>query len=319
MSTVKTVPFDARPTAPQRWGAISRRIFGDMGSLGYFLRLAVLLLFALYFGLPLLWLLLAPSKDQTAIITLKPLEFGTWSTVLKSWDNINVYQHSEIWLWFRNSIFYVVASLVVGLAIGIPAGYILAVARFPGRNLLLWLTLITMLLPPSAMVLPLFLELNLVHLVNTEWAVILPACFFPFGVYLAYVYYSSSLPLDLLDAARVDGCSEFDLFLHIALPLAKPLIGLLAFINFNANWNNFFGPYVLLNDDTLFNLPVGLQTMIASTSAIRPGFNTTPGMLKFQQADAAMAGLIMIVPVVIVFLLSQRYVIGGAFTGSIKG
>jgi multiple sugar transport system permease protein len=74
-----------------------------------------------------------------------------------------------------------------------------------------------------------------------------------------------------------------------------------------------------LNDDTLFNLPVGLQTMIASTSAIRPGFNTTPGMLKFQQADAAMAGLIMIVPVVIVFLLSQRYVIGGAFTGSIKG
>jgi multiple sugar transport system permease protein len=319
MSTVKTVPFEAPLTAPQRRKAISRRIFGDMGSFGYFLRLAVLLLFALYFGLPLLWLLLAPSKDQTAIITLKPLEFGTWSTVLKSWDNVNVYQHSEIWVWFRNSIYYVVASLAIGLAIGIPAGYILAVARFPGRNLLLWLTLITMLLPPSAMVLPLFLELNLVHLVNTEWAVILPACFFPFGVYLAYVYYSSSLPLDLLDAARVDGCSEFNLFLHIALPLAKPLIGLLAFINFNTNWNNFFGPYVLLNDDTLFNMPVGLQTMIASTSAIRPGFNTTPGMLKFQQADAAMAGLVMIVPVVIVFLLSQRYVIGGAFTGSIKG
>ena len=117
----------------------------------------------------------------------------------------------------------------------------------------------------------------------------------------------------------MDGCSEWALFRHIALPLAKPLFGLLAFISFNANWNNFFGPYVMLNNNKLFSLPVGLQTMIAGTSAIRPGFNTTPGLLKFQQADAAMAGLVMIVPVVIVFLLSQRYVVGGAFTGSVKG
>jgi multiple sugar transport system permease protein len=319
MSEIKTTPSDIFPSAPQWWKTISRRIFGDMGFLGYFLRLAILLLFVLYFGLPLLWLLLAPSKDQFEIITLNPLAFGNWDTVLKSWNNINQYVHGEIWLWFRNSIIYVVSSLAVGLVIGIPAGYILAVARFPGRNLLLWLTLITMLLPPSAMVLPLFLELNLVRLINTAWAVILPACFFPFGVYLTFVYYSSSLPTDLLDAARVDGCSEWALFRHIALPLAKPLLGLLAFISFNANWNNFFGPYVMLNNNKLFNLPVGLQTMIAGTSAIRPGFNTTPGMLKFQQADAAMAGLVMIVPVVIVFLLSQRYVVGGAFTGSVKG
>jgi multiple sugar transport system permease protein len=318
MSTT-TIPNDTDPTGMQRARGFSRRLFGDMGSLGTILRLAVLLLFALYFGLPLLWLLLAPSKDQFAINKLFPLAFGNWATVIKSWNDINQYSNGEIWLWFRNSVFYAVSSLAVGLTIGIPAGYMLAVGRFPGRNLLLWLTLITMLLPPSAMVLPLFLELNVAHLVNTIWAVILPASFFPFGVYLSYVYYSSNLPVDLIDAARVDGCSELDLFRHIALPLAKPLLGLLAFISFNANWNNFFSPYVLLNDNKLFNLPVGLQTMIASTSAIRPGFNTTPGLLKFQQADAAMAGLVMILPVVIVFLLSQRYVVAGAFTGSVKG
>ncbi len=319
MSLEKSVPYDTPSIAQQRRKAISRRILGDMGPIGYFVRLAILLVFVLYFGLPLLWLLLAPSKDQTAIITLKPLAFGSWATVLKSWNNVNEYVHGEIWVWFKNSVFYVLSSLAVSLAIGIPAGYIMAVARFPGRKLLLWLTLITMLLPPSAMVLPLFLELNLVHLINTVWSVILPACFFPFGVYLTYVYYSSSLPTDLLDAARVDGCSEFALFRYIALPLAKPLLGLLAFISFNANWNNFFGPYVMLSNNKLFNMPVGLQTMIAGTSAIRPGFNTTPGMLKFQQADAALAGLIMIVPVVIVFLFAQRYVIAGAFTGSVKG
>jgi multiple sugar transport system permease protein len=319
MSNMKTTSYGTPPAAPRRWKINSYRIFGDIGGLGYILRLIILLVFAIYFVAPVLWLILAPSKDQFAITGLNPLAFGSWETVLKSWQNINAYQHGEIWLWFRNSIVYVLSSLLIGLAISIPAGYILAIARFPGRKLLLWLTLITMLLPPSAMVLPLFLELNLVHLINTAWAVILPACFFPFGVYLAYVYYGTTLPMDLLDAAHVDGCSEWGFFRHIALPLAKPLIGLLAFINFNANWNNFFSPYVMLNNDKLYNLPVGLANMIASTSAIKPGFNTTPGMLKFQQADAAMAALIMIVPVVIVFLFSQRYVISGALTGSVKG
>lgn len=315
MSEMKITSFKT----PARWKKYGYRIFGDIGGLGYVLRLIVLLVFAIYFVVPFFWLLLAPSKDQFAIINANPLAFGSWETVLKSWQNVNAYQNGVIWLWFRNSIIYVGSSLAIGLAISIPAGYILAIARFPGRRLLLWLTLITMLLPPSAMVLPLFLELNLFHLVNSAWAVILPACFFPFGVYLAYVYYSTTLPLDLLDAARVDGCSEWGFFRLIAVPLAKPLIGLLAFINFNANWNNFFGPYVMLNNDKLYNLPVGLANMIASTSAIRPGFNTTPGILKFQQADAAMAALIMIVPVVIVFLFSQRYVISGALTGSVKG
>jgi multiple sugar transport system permease protein len=177
-----------------------------------------------------------------------------------------------------------------------------------------------MLLPPSALVLPMFMELNLFHLVNTQWAVILPSAFFPFGTYLTYIYYASSLPPDLLDAARVDGCSEAQLFWHIALPLAAPLLGLLAFINFSTNWNNFFGPYVLLNDDTLFNLPVGIQQFVAATSALRPGFNPSPGvMVGYQQAEAALFGLIMVVPVAIVFLVAQRYVVGGAFTGSLKG
>jgi len=210
-------------------------------------------------------------------------------------------------------------ALIGSLIISIPAGYILAIKRFPGRRLVLWLTLITMLLPASALVLPLFLELNVVHLINTQWAVMVPSLFFPFGVYLTYIYYASSLPPEILDAAVVDGCTEAQTFWRVALPLATPLLGLLAFINFTANWNNFFLPYVMLNDDALYNLPVGVQSMISSTSALRPGFNPTPGAISFQFADAAMIGLIMIVPVVIIFLFAQRYVISGAFTGAVKG
>jgi multiple sugar transport system permease protein len=292
----------------------------DTGILGFGLRWAVLLLFAVYFFVPLLWLILAPSKSAPDLLERNPLAFGSFQRIQEAWQRIMEYQDGEVLLWAFNSVRYAAWGLALSLATCIPAGYILAVARFAGRRLLLWLTLITMLLPPSALVLPMFMELNLVHLINTQWAVILPTAFFPFGTYLTYIYYASSLPPELLDAARVDGCSEVQLFWHIALPLATPLLGLLAFINFTTNWNNFFGPYVLLNDDRLFNLPVGLQQFAAATSALRPGFNPSPGvMVGYQQAEAALFGLIMVVPVAIVFLVAQRYVVGGAFTGSIKG
>jgi multiple sugar transport system permease protein len=297
-----------------------RRYVGDLGIIGYVIRLAILLIFAIYFVVPLVWLLFATTRDPTSLYSSWfPLTFGSIDRLATSWSNIIGYQNGEMLLWLGNSIRYAGLSLLGSLAICIPAGYILAIGRFPGRRVLLWLTLITMLLPVSAMVLPMFLELNLAGLIDTQWAVILPAMFFPFGVYLSYVYYGSSLPRELVDAARVDGASELRVFWNLALPLARPLLGLLAFISFNANWNNFFGPYVFLNNDKLYNLPVGLNSIVAATSALRPGFNPTPGAPAFVQADAAMAAMFTIVPVVIVFIFSMRYVTSGAFTGGVKG
>ncbi len=320
MSKIDTPRPDSRPALLQRWNHFWMRTGGDIGILGFGLRWGVLLLFAAYFFIPLLWLVLAPSKNAPDLLELRPLAFGSFQRIGEAWQRIIEYQNGEVLQWAWNSVRYAIWAMGLSLATSIPAGYILAVARFPGRRLLLWLTLITMLLPSSALVLPMFMELNLVHLINTQWAVILPTAFFPFGTYLTYIYYASSLPSELLDAARVDGCSEVGLFWHIALPLATPLLGLLVFINFNTNWNNFFGPYVLLNNDRLFNLPVGVQQFVTATSALRPGFNPSPGvMVGYQQAEAALFGLLMVVPVAIVFLIAQRYVIGGAFTGSIKG
>jgi multiple sugar transport system permease protein len=320
MSEIDTLRPDSRPSLLLRWRHFRMRTGGDIGIFGFGLRWAVLLLFAVYFFVPILWLVLATSKSAPELLELKPLAFGSFQRIQEAWQRIIEYQDGEVLVWAFNSIRYALWALVLSLVISIPAGYILAVARFPGRRLLLWLTLITMLLPPSALVLPMFMELNLFHLINTQWAVILPSAFFPFGTYLTYIYYASSLPPELLDAARVDGGSEVQLFWHIALPLAKPVLGLLAFINFITNWNNFFGPYVLLNDNRLFNLPVGIQQFVAATSALRPGFNPSPGvMVGYQQAEAALLGLIMVIPVAMVFLIAQRYVIGGAFTGSVKG
>jgi len=260
--------------------------------------------------------LFAPSKNDPELLSWQPLAFGSFARYREAFKNLLVFNNGQVISWAYNSFIYVLYSLILSLAISLPAGYILAIAKFPGRYVVLWATLITMMLPGSALVLPLFLEMNLFRLVNTPWSVILPAVFFPFGVYLTFIYYNTSLPKDILDAARVDGCNEFALFRHVGLPLAKPLIGLLAFISFTNNWNNYFGPFVMLNDDRLYNLPVGIQALITGTSALRPTFGTD---LPFHRAEAALSGLIMVLPVVIVFMVSQRYVISGAFTGSTKG
>src|SRR5512140_758538 len=217
MSQFDTLRPNARPTLLQRRGRFWARTIGDMGILGFGLRWGVLLLFAAYFFIPMLWLVLAMSKSAPQLLELPPLAFGSFQRIQEAWQRIIEYQNGEVLHWALNSILYAASGLALSLACCLPAGYILAVARFPGRRLLLWLTLITMLLPPSALILPMFMELNLVHLINTRWAVILPSAFSPFGTYLTYIYYASSLPPELLDAARVDGCSEAQLFRHIAL------------------------------------------------------------------------------------------------------
>ena len=113
----------------------------------------------------------------------------------------------------------------------------------------------------------------------------------------------------------MDGASELQLFLKIGLPLARPLLGLLTFLSFTANWNNYFLPFVMLNDDRLFNLPVGIQALMSGTSAMRPTFATD---LPIKRPEVALAGLILVIPVALVFLLSQRFVISGALTGATK-
>jgi multiple sugar transport system permease protein len=293
-----------------------QQLANDISWPGVFFWAAILLLFLLFFGIPMVWLLFAPSKNDPELLNMAPLSFGSLARYVEAFNNLLVFNNGQVLTWAYNSVFYVVVSLILSLIISVPAGYILAVALFPGRNAILWATLITMMLPGSALVLPLFLEMNLFGLVNTPWSVIFPAIFFPFGVYLTFIYYNTSLPRDMLDAARVDGCNEFNLFRFVGLPLAKPLLGLLAFIGFNNNWNNYFGPFVMLNDDALYNLPVGIQALISGTTALRPTFGTD---LPFHRAEAALSGVIMVLPVVIVFIISQRYVISGAFTGSMKG
>ena len=127
-----------------------------------------------------------------------------------------------------------------------------------------------MIMPAAALVLPIFLELNAVHLIGSVLSVILPFSFFPFGVYLAYIYYATAVPRDLLDAARVDGCGEWQTFRRVALPLAKPVVALVFFFSFVADWNNFFLPYAVLADSSQYPIQVGLSDLLSSTPSFNP-------------------------------------------------
>jgi multiple sugar transport system permease protein len=204
---------------------------------------------------------------------------------------------------------------VLTLVVSIPAGYALAKTDFRFRRAILIATLMVMLIPNTALVLPIFLEISAVHLVGTPWAVILPFAFFPFGVYLAYIYFSTSVSKTLLDAARIDGASEFMAFWRIALPLAMPVVALVGFFNFVSNWNNYFLPFVMLPGSKTMPIQVGLVELLANVQQFNP---TTAATIVITLPQLALATLISVAPVLIVFLFSQRFLVSGLTAGATK-
>jgi multiple sugar transport system permease protein len=272
--------------------------------------------FALFFVLPVIWLLLAPSKTADQVVHDWPLSFGSFSQIGHAWSHLIAFQNHALLRWMRNSAIYSGGSLVLTLATSVPAGYALALTRFRGRTTLLVVTLISMIMPSATLVLPIFLEMNQFHLIGTVWSVILPFSFYPFGVYLVYIYFATSLPREIIAAARIDGCTEWQVFTRIALPLARPVVGLVAFFSFVGNWNNFFLPYLVLPNSDQFPVQVGLNQLLSST----PSFNPVAGAgLNITIPELALAIIVAILPVLVLFLFSQRALVSGMLAGSTKG
>jgi multiple sugar transport system permease protein len=275
----------------------------------------LLVVAALFFLVPILWLLLASTKSPTALVRQNPFSFGSFGDLRTNFDHLMSFQGGAVKTWMTNSVVYALGSLVITVLVSVPAGFAMAKIDFPGRKLLLMTTLVVMLMPTAALVLPTFLELNWAHLINTPLSVILPFSFFPFGVYLAYIYFSTTIPPDLLAAAKLDGCGDFKAFWHVALPLATPVVALVGFFSFVNNWNNFFLPYVMLPGSGQFPMQVGLTQMLAST----PTFNPVVGAsAEVQPPELVLATLISVAPVLIVFVFSQRFLVAGLTAGGTK-
>jgi multiple sugar transport system permease protein len=282
------------------------------------LRLAILAAFAVFFVAPIVWLLFAPTKSDHALVTGGPFSFGSLHQVSLAWKHLDAFSDHIFRKWIGNSLLYAFSATAIVLATAIPAGYGLAFGSFPGRKLLLTLTLVVMIMPAAALVLPIFLELNSLHLIGSVLAVILPFAFFPFGVYLAYIYYATAVPRDLLDAARADGCGEWLTFRRVALPLAKPVVALVFFFSFVADWNNFFLPYAVIADSSQYPIQVGLSDLLSSTPSFNPAQGGGGQQVNIFRPELALATLIAVIPVAIVFMLSQRALVRGLVGGAVK-
>jgi multiple sugar transport system permease protein len=218
--------------------------------------------------------------------------------------------------WFLNSVVYSAASVTLALATAVPAGYALAKFRFPGRSTVLFLTLVMMIVPSAALILPLYLEMSALQLTNTAWSVILPMSFYPFGVYIIFLFAASTMPDSIIEAARVDGCGEWVIFLRIFTPLARPAIVMVGFFAFVSSWNAFFLPYIMLSSQELATMQTGLQLLVANTGAVT-GANFTG--LPIKAPEVALASIFSILPILLIFAFAQRYLVAGQTAAAEKG
>lgn len=275
-----------------------------------------LIFFAVLSLIPMVWLLLTPTKTDAEVSNRNPLAFGRLSGYLTAWKNLQFFDSGVVAHWAWNSLWYTAIIVVIATSTASLAGFALSASKIRFKRALLISTLITMLVPPMALVVPVFVLVDKIKLMDNPWSVILVSSLYPFGVFLSYIYYSTTIPKELYEAARIDGCDDFRLFTKIALPLSGPIISLLAFFAFIGNWANYFLPYVLLPSSEHFTLPIGLGFLFYSTPAINPGVGATS--VPIFKPEIALAGVLIAVPIMIVFLISQKRLIRGMLSGSIK-
>jgi multiple sugar transport system permease protein len=262
-----------------------------------------------YSVLPLMWMLFSITKTQPELLS----SFGLWfSGPFALFDNLGeVVTHDDgIFLrWFANTLIYVVVGAGGATILATAAGYGLAKYRFRGRNVVFASILGAIAVPGTALAVPTFLLFSQVGLTNTMWAIILPSLVSPFGLYLMWVFSAEAVPTELLEAARVDGAGEWRTFFTISLRLLAPGIVTVALFAIVATWNNYFLPLIMLNDQDLYPLTLGLYQWLADASGIgaQPVFNLV-----------ITGSFLTIVPIVIAFLVLQRYWQSGLSAGSVK-
>jgi multiple sugar transport system permease protein len=269
----------------------------------------LLVVFLLYFLLPLFWIVISSTKSNDDLFSTFGLWFGRFNLVANVRQVFSYDDHVYL-SWLGNTAYYSVLSATGAALVSTLAGYAFAKYRFRGRSLLFAIVLGSIMVPQTALVIPTYLLLSRVGMINTPLAVILPSLVSPFAVYLMRVYSEQAVPDDLLDAARVDGASEVRIFWGIAFRILLPGFATVLLLAFVATWNNYFLPLVVLSDQNLYPVTVGLAQWNALASA--------GGGAQVVYSLVITGALIAILPVIAAFLILQRYWQGGLTVGSLK-
>jgi multiple sugar transport system permease protein len=269
----------------------------------------LLVLFLIYSLAPVFYLIVSATKSNNDLFT----SFGFWFAdfaIVENLQQVFTHQNGIFSTWLINSFMYSSIIAVGAALLSTLAAYAFSKYEFFGKRALFAIVLGAVMIPQTALVIPLFLMLTKIGLVDTMWAVILPSCVSPFGVFLMKSYIDESVPDELIQAARVDGAGEFRIFSLIAFRLMAPGFATVVLLNFVWSWNNYFLPLVVLSSSKNLPVTVGLSNWFNTAMA------ASGGAILF--SIVLMGALISIIPVIILFLFMQRYWQGGLAAGAVK-
>jgi len=262
---------------------------------------ATLILGAFLALLPMLWMLsasLMPTSEENSY----PPRFVPSRVTLEHYRDL--FTRLNLGRYLVNSAIVATVVTASSVLVNSMAGYAFSKLRFRGRDRLFRLMSVGLVVPVQVAMLPLFLLMKSLGLINTYWGVIIPGMASIFGIFLVRQY-ALSFPGELLDAARIDGAGEFRIYWSVAMPALRPILATLAIWTFLSTWNDFMWPLIVLSDERRFTLPVALASLVGE---------------HVQDTELMMAGSVLtVMPVLLVFLFLQRYYIAGITAGSVKG
>jgi len=260
---------------------------------------------AIFLMMPFYFMFLSSLKPGTEILR-QGLSFKIEPDVMSfsNYNALNTYRDGIYWSWYKSSLTVMLLQTAVGLFFASIVGYALAMYNFRGKKVFDIIVLILLMMPFEILLLPMYRALAAMKLTNSYFGVIMPYLVPSFMVFF-FRQYCSGLPRELIEAGRIDGCSDYGIFFRIMVPIMIPAFGAMAILSAMNSWNNLLWPLIVLNQDTKFTLPIGLGTTI------------TPYGNAY---DVLMPGAVMaVVPIIIVYLFCQKSFMAGMTAGSVKG
>lgn len=254
--------------------------------------------------IPFISILLTSFKDSSLMIRNGfNLKMNAEMFTLDNYKHIFTGEH-DYFLWFKNSIVLTTFQTISTLFVSAWVGYGFATYDFKGKNLLFICVLIVMMIPFEILMLPLYREIISFDLTNKYIGIILPYMAHPIAIFF-FTQFLKGIPKDIIDSGRIDGCSEYGIFIRIIVPMMKPALAAMAIFIGMTSWNNFLWPLLVINDIHKYTLPIGLQSLIS------PYGNNYKLLIA--------GSVLSIVPIMILFFSAQKYFIEGMTSGSVKG
>jgi alpha-1,4-digalacturonate transport system permease protein len=263
-------------------------------------RYTLLLFFTMIFVFPILWVLLSSLKPQSELFTF-PLSILPNNPTLNNY--FNAFREGEFLLYFKNSMMVSVTATLITVLINTMAGYALSKFIFKGRDLIFYTMIATLMIPLQVIMVPIFLLLKNLGMLNSLWGIIIPPAATPTGIFLARQYILT-IPNSLIEAARIDGGGEFYIFHSIILPLSTPIIATITIFSFMWRWNDFLWPFIVISTPKLMTVQLALANFV--------------GQYQINWASLLAMTIISMVPMIIVFLLFQKYFVKGLTAGGVK-